>query len=162
MNSYDNEITALFRVMDHVRKVWRNVTPCPELSKSQFGTLMAICHSKINHRDDNIITLSELANYMHQSNPALSQRIKALEELGYVERVSSNSDRRIIGIRLTDSGTKILEVAHHRFKTIMSEVIEKLGLEETHQLINSLTSLADAFEKALAEDAMKGVNNEEN
>ena len=38
------QIDELFRLMDRVRKAWQSVTPCEHLSKSQFGTLMAIAH----------------------------------------------------------------------------------------------------------------------
>ena len=34
----------LFRVMDRMRRAWTVFTPKPEISKSQFGTLLALRH----------------------------------------------------------------------------------------------------------------------
>ena len=34
----------LFRLIDRMRRAWTAITPCAELSKSQFGTLMALAH----------------------------------------------------------------------------------------------------------------------
>ena len=44
MKGLENNAAELFRLMDRVRKAWQSVTPCEHLSKSQFGTLMAIAH----------------------------------------------------------------------------------------------------------------------
>ena len=162
MNNYENEMNSLFKVMDRVRKVWRSVTPCEELSKSQFGTLMAISHLQHTNPELSCISLTELASYMHQSNPALSQRIRTLEELAYVERVSNQNDRRINGVRLSVSGEKILNLAHLKFRNILSEVIENFGVEETNSLITSLNKLADAFETSLKQEDCGGLNNEKN
>ena len=34
----------LFRLMDRMRRAWTVFTPKPEISKSQFGTLLALRH----------------------------------------------------------------------------------------------------------------------
>lgn len=34
----------LFRLIDRMRRAWAAITPCAGLSKSQFGTLMALAH----------------------------------------------------------------------------------------------------------------------
>ena len=34
-----------FELMDRVRRAWRNISPCPQLSKSQFATLMVLKHA---------------------------------------------------------------------------------------------------------------------
>ena len=33
-----------FAAMDRMRRAWGEVTPCPELSKSQFSTLLTLRH----------------------------------------------------------------------------------------------------------------------
>ena len=86
----------LFRLMDRMRRAWTVFTPKPEISKSQFGTLLALRHGgkrpcedkECRNRDPfEPMTLSELAKIMNQSMPALSQRISKLEGMGYVQRM---------------------------------------------------------------------------
>ena len=88
----------LFRLMDRMRRSWTVFTPKPEISKSQFGTLLALRHGgkrpcedkECRNRDPfEPMTLSELAKIMNQSMPALSQRISKLEGMGYVQRMSA-------------------------------------------------------------------------
>ena len=88
MKGLENNAAELFRLMDRVRKAWQSVTPCEHLSKSQFGTLMAIAHhgrmpgqSCTPSQEHGALTLTALAGAMHQSLPALSQRVSALEAM---------------------------------------------------------------------------------
>ena len=65
----------LFRLMDRMRRAWTVFTPKPEISKSQFGTLLALRHGgkrpcedkECRNRDPfEPMTLSELAKIMNQ------------------------------------------------------------------------------------------------
>ena len=121
MKGLENNAAELFRLMDRVRKAWQSVTPCEHLSKSQFGTLMAIAHhgrmpgqSCTPSQEHGALTLTALAGAMHQSLPALSQRVSALEAQGYVERVPDPDDRRVIGVCGTPEGRTVMEVAYRR------------------------------------------------
>lgn len=126
MKGLENNAAELFRLMDRVRKAWQSVTPCEHLSKSQFGTLMAIAHhgrmpgqSCTPSQEHGALTLTALAGAMHQSLPALSQRVSALEAQGYVERVPDPDDRRVIGVCVTPEGRTVMEVAYRRFGSIL-------------------------------------------
>lgn len=134
MKGLENNAAELFRLMDRVRKAWQSVTPCEHLSKSQFGTLMAIAHhgrmpgqSCTPSQEHGALTLTALAGAMHQSLPALSQRVSALEAQGYVERVPDPDDRRVIGVCVTPEGRTVMEVAYRRFGSILSRSIDYLG-----------------------------------
>ncbi len=148
------ESVELFRLMDRVRRAWLSVTPHETLNKSQFATLLAIFR-KTGHcgtdseKKDGVITPSALADAMHQSRPALSQRIHALEELGYVERVPDANDRRVAGLRLTQEGVQVLNRAKQRFDGMLSQAIKQLGEDHAETLVTLLAELADALEAAV-------------
>ena len=82
----------MLRAMDRIRRAWKNASPSETLNKSQFFTLMTLHNKgadvfggKCPHVDPyEPMTLSALAKAMNQSMPAVSQRIRRLEELGYV------------------------------------------------------------------------------
>ena len=139
MKGLENNAAELFRLMDRVRKAWQSVTPCEHLSKSQFGTLMAIAHhgrmpgqSCTPSQEHGALTLTALAGAMHQSLPALSQRVSALEAQGYVE------------------GRTVMEVAYRRFGSILSRSIDYLGPQNFETLLHLLGELAIALEQAVA------------
>ena len=157
MKGLENNAADLFRLMDRVRKAWQSVTPCEHLSKSQFGTLMAIAHhgrmpgqSCTPSQEHGALTLTALAGAMHQSLPALSQRVSALEAQGYVERVPDPDDRRVIGVCVTPEGRTVMEVAYRRFGSILSRSIDYLGPQNFETLLHLLGELAIALEQAVA------------
>lgn len=153
MECHNIQTAELFRSMDRVRKAWHSVSPCDALSKSQFGTLMAIHHfemAEVNGEKNKHVKLSALANSMGQSLPALSQRVSLLEDNGYVRRVPDPDDRRTTGLELTDEGTEVLELARQRFDGILSYAADYLGPETSDKLIVLLNQLAEALELAVS------------
>lgn len=151
-----NQNAELFRVMYRIGRAWCCITPCKELSKSQFATLLLILHHSKpdNDQDKNTttgyITLTALAAEMHQSLPALSQRIRVLESMHYVERVPEPADRRVTGLRLTQDGFEVVERAKQKLDLFLTQALEQLGQDDTEKLIELLIQLAAAFEEKTA------------
>lgn len=145
--------TELFRLMCRVRRAWCGISPCKALSKSQFATLLLIFQqSEMNNCADHAgetgyVTITALAAEMQQSLPALSQRVRVLEDMGYVERVPDPTDRRITGLQLTPEGMQVMRKAKQRFDGVLSQALEQLGEENSEKLIELMTQLAAVFEK---------------
>ena len=99
----------------------------------------------------NAVTLSELAAAMHQSLPALSQRVTVLEEKGFVERVANPADRRVTGLRLTQAGHGEMDAAFRRFGGILSQAAGRVGKQKMRLLLQLLGELADALNEAAQE-----------
>lgn len=97
------------------------------------------------------VTLSELAFAMHQSLPALSQRVTVLEEKGFVERVADPADRRVTGLRLTEAGQREMDIAFRRFSGVLSQAVERVGKQNMNLLLQLLGELADALNEAAKE-----------
>ena len=154
MNTEKDQAAELFRAMDRVRRAWHGVIPCKTLSKSQFGTLLSIFHHGMAAEKDGkngVISMSALAAAMNQSVPALSQRVRGLEDMGYVERVPDPADRRVIGVRLTPEGTEMLKKAREHFNGILSKALEEMGPDLSGQLVSLLSELAMSLEHAVAD-----------
>lgn len=179
MQEPKRELDEMFRQMDRMRKAWEHVNPSRKLNKSQFGTLFALARlsgAREKHaacggaaQGENMprcgeagygeaaaqaakpVTLSELAAAMHQSLPALSQRVTALEEKGFVERVADPADRRVTGLRLTETGRGEMDAAFRRFSGILSQAAERVGRQNMCMLLRLLGELADALNEAAGE-----------
>ena len=149
MEQEKNRTSELFRVLDRLRKAWFSVVPGQTLSKGQFFTMRQITHlSGCVTPGGPPVALSALANTMRLSLPALSQRVRGLEERGYLERVPDPNDRRVTGVRLTLEGVRVMSEAKERLDVILSQSLEQIGPENADLLIALLAQLAESFEKA--------------
>lgn len=149
-----NSPVRFFELMDRVRRAWRNISPCPELSKSQFATLMVLKHAGkpplaqfTEEEVDRGLSLSALAGVMGQSLPAVSQRISALEAMGYVERVADPRDRRVSGVRLSEGGKALLAEAYQHMSKMMDEAMRAVGEENIAMMMALLEQMATRLEE---------------
>lgn len=149
----------LFKALSRVRRAWHDVTPTPEISKSLFTTLLAIAHADNKDMPDYVpvnivdgcIAVSDLALIARQSVPVISQRVKALEDMGYLRRETDPQDRRICRVALTQSGIQRVEKAHNSMKNLMNLTIEDFGAENMELMIEMLNKLTLSLEKAQKE-----------
>ena len=77
------------------------------VSPHQVSLLVAIKHSPG-------VTVGELASEERVSTAAMSKRVSRLQRDGLVERTPSESDRRCIGLTLTEDGQRTLRRVRSR------------------------------------------------
>jgi DNA-binding MarR family transcriptional regulator len=75
------------------------------------------------------------------SKPAVSQMLNTLENKKLIERVMAKSDRRVVYVKLTESGIEQLEKTHKQFQTWLDQIIEELGAEDTAELARLVNKL---------------------
>jgi DNA-binding MarR family transcriptional regulator len=122
------------------------------LSMTEVHTLEAI---GLNRKK----TMTEIANELMISVGTLTICIARLVEKGYVIRLKSLEDKRIVRISLSEKGEKIL-VKHEDFHNKMVEqVVKGLDEDETKALIKSMENLKRFFKKKHQE--LGKVKNEE-
>ncbi|WP_340007697.1 MarR family transcriptional regulator [Paenibacillus sp. FSL K6-0276] len=93
------------------------------------------------------VMISRLSDLLQISRPTATQMVNSLEEKGYVVRTTSDTDRRVVYIGLTNKGEQIYDTQMATFSGILSEVTEKVGKKEIDQLI----FLCDRFQEAVHE-----------
>lgn len=148
----------LLREMDRLRRTWKLAIPNTGINKSEFFTLytlrcpheQAMSCGKGCSQEPAPMTLSTLAKAMKQSMPAVSQRITKLEELGYVQRVPDEHDRRTVWIHLTQAGNELLETTGSEMLGKLERVLQRLDSQDgvsTQLLIQAFHCLALAVEE---------------
>jgi len=95
------------------------------------------------------LSLAELAAEEGISPPALSGHVDRLERAGLIERVRSSEDRRRVGLRLTDEGTRLLRRVRARRTTWLTD---RLGAREPAEL-EAIADAIPALQRLLGDDA---------
>lgn len=101
------DIGYCIKVINNQMKNYFNSTlKACDLTKAQFDTLIFLQHMKergiiVNQRD--------LENYFHISNPTVSSLLRRLESKELVSRSTSEGDRRIRYVHITDQAVEQLD-----------------------------------------------------
>jgi len=93
------------------------------------------------------VKISQLSRETAISMPGVSQTISTLEKLGYVERIASSKDRRLVYVKLTDTGRQLEDDVSKSCFQIYDEAATTLGEEDTQSLVLLLDKLAVAFDQ---------------
>jgi DNA-binding MarR family transcriptional regulator len=114
------------------------------LKGSEFIFMASLAALKGSSGDG--IKASELGKALNVTGAAVTHILNALEKAGYVERVSDPTDRRIVLVKLTETGRHTLQEANGIFLAYLQELIEFLGEKDSTELIR-LLSLTTGFFK---------------
>lgn len=128
----------IYQVMQKFQKLGMNSKFAGEMPRSEIIMLKMI---NINTSKTEGVTISTLSERLEITKSAVSQMINVLEDKGYVERITTKSDRRIVYVRLTEVGEQSLEKSLQSLLKSLNQVFEKMGEEDTETLFRLLNKL---------------------
>jgi DNA-binding MarR family transcriptional regulator len=92
-------------------------------------------------RDAGQLKISDLAVQERSSQPTITNHIKRLEDLGYVERHSDPHDARVSLISVTSKGRAQLSAIRHELGSFLAPRLETLSPSERKALRTAITAL---------------------
>lgn len=110
-----------------------------ELGHAQFELLADL-------RDRGPLSASELAAATGLSPATISQMLDHLAECGHVERVRSETDRRVVVTKLTRKGRRHLETRKAAWRQRWLEALDGVDEEELRVAAKVLDRIGDVFE----------------
>jgi DNA-binding MarR family transcriptional regulator len=111
----------------------------PDLSVPQFRTLVFVNRNPGS-------ALSPLAEHLGLTLPSTSKMVDLLVLRGYLDRQSSQRDRRKITLQITTQGKSILDASFQATQRKLQTLFEKLSQSEQESILASLQILRTLFE----------------
>ncbi|MFZ3652595.1 MarR family winged helix-turn-helix transcriptional regulator [Enterococcus faecalis] len=137
-------------VNDYLVSVFNDILTIEEseLKKSQFNdlsitemhTIEAIGMYKKK-------TSSEVAKELSITVGTLTVAINNLVKKGYVERLRSEDDRRIVKLGLTKKGKLLFRVHQHFHREMVKNILKGMEQEEEQALLRALKNLHDFLQE---------------
>ncbi|HEY62100.1 MAG TPA: MarR family transcriptional regulator [Anaerolineae bacterium] len=121
-----------------MRNFWRYAKE-QGLSITQMIALRQIYY----HGEQNGCSVSDISENLGVSNPATSQSLDKLVQMGLISRQENPHDRRSKQILLTEHGKRVLVESMHPQRIWLKELLERLTPEETEQISNALSLLEE-------------------
>lgn len=103
------------------------------LQRQQYWVLGALSHGPRR--------MSELAECSQTSQTSLTGIVDRLEERDLVERVRSDSDRRVVEVRLTTAGAKLIAEAHAAMRDRLEELLNPLSDEDRTEFLRLVRAI---------------------
>ena len=89
------------------------------------------------------ITVGALAAAEQVRPPTMTKLVAAMEKAGLIERLSDESDRRVVRVRATSTGRRLLEEGRDRRIAVIAEALAALPESDVVEIDRAL----DAIEK---------------
>jgi DNA-binding MarR family transcriptional regulator len=94
------------------------------------GVSMAQLHIMVTLQRNGVMTMSRLADVLGVSMSNATGLVDRMEERGFVERTRVPEDRRIVLVRVTDAGTRMLQANDAISDELMRQVLGRLDPSE--------------------------------
>jgi len=95
------------------------------------------------NRDSPGLMVSEISGKLNLTSPTITQHINSLETQGLVERLADPDDRRVVRIRLTDSGKQYVQRINDARLQMFVELVAHLGEEESLRYAETMRKASD-------------------
>jgi DNA-binding MarR family transcriptional regulator len=112
----------------------------------RLGVSMAQFHIAVTLQRNGVMTMSRLADLLGVSLSNASGLIDRLEERGYVERSRVPEDRRIVMVRITGAGARLIEENDALSDELMRDVLGRLDPAELPAIARATAGVRAALE----------------
>lgn len=102
------------------------------------------------------LPMSRLADLLDVSVASATGIIDRMEKRGVVERRHSDTDRRIVEVHLTPSGSTIFSAMDAERRTRLERLVGLMGDEDLAALLTGLRALRAARDKVMAQHPVEG------
>lgn len=92
-------------------------------------------------------TMQKIATHLRVTAPSATSLVRKLSSLGWIKRVPSESDRRVVHIRLSPKGERELANYKRQSEQTMKKVFSKLPERDLTHLRRALKNLKDIHTK---------------
>lgn len=132
------------RVNDQLVLIFNEILEIQErvLKKSRFSDLtLKEMHTIEAIAQDGSLSSNQVAKNLKVTPGTLTVAIQGLEKKGYVKRVKSDKDRRVVLLQLTDRGQAIYQVHKDFHQEMVEETLTGLDPKEVEVLTKGLNNL---------------------
>jgi DNA-binding MarR family transcriptional regulator len=115
------------------------------LAERGHNAVRAAHGAVFQYLDDTGTTVSLLAARAQMTKQAMAELVHYLEDLGYVVRVASPTDRRAKLVLPTDRGREVITIAQQLVPELESQITDLLGADRARAMREDLDTIRTTF-----------------
>lgn len=148
MAAEDIIVKAINILSDSMRERMRSYKENTPDSKELFNLSITQLHYLHAIREQSNPTITELAELFSVQKSTVTVAINKLLQRGFIEKIPSANDLRVIHIRLSEKGERLLRIEDLGYYQFASHIIETLDESERenftfllHKITNNITRI---------------------
>ncbi len=130
------DVRRFVETFENLTRSERRKQPLIGLKQSEVRVLL--CIEQLAQDGKNVVKVSEISRKLCVTSPTVTELIKSLSTQGYIEKSTDSRDKRVVDIKLTDKGEKVVQKVTIYFKDLFSGLIERLGEKQSEVLLELL------------------------
>ncbi|AUB52166.1 MULTISPECIES: fatty acid biosynthesis transcriptional regulator FabT [Enterococcus] len=135
-NTVNDYLVSVFNDILTIEESELKKSQFKDLSITEMHTIEAIGMYKKK-------TTSEVAKELSITVGTLTTAINKLVRKGYVERIRSEDDRRVVKLGLTKKGKLLYRVHQHFHREMVKNIMDGMATDEQQALLSALKNLHD-------------------
>lgn len=130
-------------ILIKIRKIVRSINLESKKIQKEYGISIpqVLCLNFLHNSDNFKATQREIKNFLNLNSSTTSGIINRLEKKGFIARLPSFGDKRVVNIALTSAGDKLLSEIPPLLHDQLSERLKLLDDNELAQVENGLNAL---------------------
>ena len=137
--------TIIQRIMNSYNDISRGINP-KGLLKINLTSAQIKLLTCFSNKDE--LTMSQLSNNLAVSMPTMTAMVDRLVNSKMVKRERDDIDRRVVRVKLTDAGKKMLKKLIRIRRREMEKILMNLNEEEMESYLTSIEIVAKLLAKA--------------
>lgn len=109
---------------------------------SSHGTVLSALYD-----NDGQMTMNEISKYVARRKSSVTDMVKKLEKLGYVEKMQDEKDARVINVSLTEKGIDFKNIFKKISKVLQEKTYAGFQEDEKEALIRALVKIRKNFQE---------------
>ncbi|ROR30513.1 MarR family protein [Mobilisporobacter senegalensis] len=135
----------VFEIMGKIHRITHLAKPVLKISKGEFMMLThieMIMEKQKKEKDMALgVSVTQINKLSKASRPATSKMLNSLEDKNYIQRTVFKKDKRVVYIRMTEEGSRVLEETKAQFGQFAENIFLKLGEKDATELIRIFNKL---------------------
>lgn len=143
MQQEDVIVKAIGIISDSMRDSMRRFKEASQTSQELFNLSITQLHYLHAIKERTNITVTELAELFGVQKSTVTVTVNKLLQSGFIEKLTSQDDLRVVYVSLTEQGKKIIELEDTGYRQFAASILAMLDKEEQATftyLLNKVTN----------------------
>ncbi len=129
------------KVIDALEKAEKLANSRPQLPKELLPSYLKLIDYIYQLSKEGDVRVSDLSKALHQTTPSITRSLIHMDELGYIKKTISSSDKRVVYISLTELGIKLYQQYVEKYYKKLSKRLSKFNINKINLMISTIDEI---------------------